>query len=82
MTKFIAAILATGVLATSAFAAGSLADMDTNADGMLTIEEVQAAYPEMTAEQFSAIDTNADGVIDEAEMGAAQDAGLIPASEG
>ncbi len=82
MTKFIASILAAGALATTAFAAGSLTDMDTNGDGLLTVEEVQAVYPEMTAEQFSQIDVNADGAIDDAELGAAQEAGLIPASDG
>ncbi len=82
MTKFIASILAAGALATTAFAAGSLADMDANGDGLLTVDEVQAVYPEMTAEQFSEIDVNADGAIDDAEMSAAQDAGLLPASEG
>ncbi len=82
MTKFIASILAAGALATTAFAAGSLADMDANGDGLLTVEEVQAVYPEMSAEQFSAIDVNADGVIDDAELGAAQEAGMIPASDG
>ncbi|WP_113912639.1 EF-hand domain-containing protein [Roseovarius dicentrarchi] len=82
MTKFIASILAAGALATTAFAAGTLADMDTNGDGLLTVEEVQAAYPEMTAEQFSEADANADGALDDAELTAAQDAGLIPANEG
>ncbi len=82
MTKFIASVLAAGALATTAFAAGTLADMDANGDGMLTVDEVQAVYPEMSADQFSQIDTNADGAIDEAEMGAAQEAGLLPASDG
>ncbi|MCQ0092759.1 EF-hand domain-containing protein [Roseovarius sp. M141] len=81
MTKFIASMLAAGALATTAFAAGGLADMDTNGDGLLTVEEVQAVYPEMTAEQFSAIDVNGDGVVDDAEMSAAQEMGLIPASD-
>ena len=82
MTKFIASVLAAGALATTAFAQGTLADMDANGDGLLTVEEVQAVYPELSAEQFSSIDVNADGAIDDAELSAAQEAGLFPASDG
>lgn len=62
--------------ATTAFA--QLA-ADANGDGVLTIDEVQAAYPDITAESFSTMDLNADGALDEAEVQAAQEAGLMPA---
>ncbi|MFX0540415.1 EF-hand domain-containing protein [Roseovarius sp. S4756] len=78
MTKYIALALGMGAMATTAFA--EMSAMDTNADGMLTMEEVQAAYPDMTAEQFSEIDSNGDGAVDDAELTAATDAGLLPAS--
>lgn len=81
MTKFIAAVIGASALATTAFAAGTLADADTNGDGMLTIEEVQAVYPEVTPDQFSQIDANGDGAVDDAEMSAAQDSGLLPAAQ-
>ena len=56
---------------------------DANGDGVLTLDEVQAVYPDVTAEQFSAMDLNADGALDDSEVQAAQEAGLMPApSEG
>lgn len=58
-----------------AWAAG---EVDANADGVLTIDEVQAAFPEITAETFSAMDVNADGALDNDEIAAAQDAGVMP----
>ena len=76
MTKFILPTLcATGLLASAALAA---TEADTNGDGVLTIDEVQAVMPEITAESFSAMDTNADGALDSAEVEAAQSAGLMP----
>jgi hypothetical protein len=77
MTKYIAFALGMGALATTAFA--DMSSIDTNGDGMATMDEVQAAYPDMTADQFSEIDVNGDGAIDDAEMTGAQDAGLLPA---
>lgn len=55
---------------------------DANGDGVLTIDEVQAAFPEVNAEVFSSMDANADGMLDQDEVAAAQQAGLIPATEG
>lgn len=57
-------------------------EIDANGDGMLTVEEVQAAFPEITAENFSAMDVNADGALDADEVTAAREAGLMPAQEG
>ena len=54
-------------------------DIDANADGVLTIDEVQAAFPDITAETFSAMDVNADGALDSDEVVAAQAAGMMPA---
>ena len=52
---------------------------DSNGDGVLTLDEVQAVMPDITAEAFSAMDLNSDGALDEAEVQSAQDAGLMPA---
>lgn len=52
---------------------------DANGDGVLTIDEVQAVMPEVTAEAFNEMDANADGALDEAEVQSAQEAGLMPA---
>lgn len=62
--------------------AQTAADLDTNGDGLLTIDEVQAAYPDMGADTFTAMDLNADGALDADEIAAAQEAGLMPANEG
>lgn len=72
------------LLTATAFAASAWAanEVDTNADGVLTIDEVQAAFPEITAETFSAMDANADGALDNDEIAAAQAAGVMPATDG
>lgn len=81
MTKFIALTLALGALANSAIAmSDGVVEIDTNGDGLMTMDEVQAVYPEVTAETFSQIDANGDGAIDDAEMVAGQEQGLIPAA--
>ncbi|MBW4708021.1 hypothetical protein KX928_09500 [Roseobacter sp. YSTF-M11] len=63
----------------SASAAMAQLAADANGDGVLTIDEVQAVYPDITAETFSTMDLNADGALDEAEVQSAQEAGLMPA---
>ncbi|MGJ8545219.1 MAG: hypothetical protein ACSHWZ_07220 [Sulfitobacter sp.] len=64
-----------------AYAMGqSAVEVDANGDGMLSVDEVQAVYPEITAEQFTAMDLNADGGLDDAEIQAATEAGVMPAA--
>lgn len=57
--------------------AASVSELDANGDGVVTIDEMQAAYPEITAEEFAAVDTNADGAVDDEELSAAEEAGLL-----
>jgi hypothetical protein len=79
MTKFIAILIGMGFLANAALAAGeSIAGIDTNGDGIMTVDEIQAVYPEITAEVFAEVDTNNDGVLDEAELLSGQEQGLLP----
>ncbi|MEM8849923.1 MAG: hypothetical protein AAGE03_07790 [Pseudomonadota bacterium] len=52
--------------------------MDTDGDGNVTLEEAQAAHPEVTADMFASMDTDADGVLSDVEIAAATDAGLLP----
>lgn len=78
MTKFIAIVLGMGFLANSALAASE--EVDANGDGMMTIDEVQAVFPDVTAEAFAEADANNDGALDDEEMVAGQEQGLIPAS--
>lgn len=65
-----------------AYAMGAgVAELDSNGDGLLSVTEVQAVYPDVTAEQFSAMDLNADGALDDAEVQSAQEAGMMPTSQ-
>ena len=79
MMKMTAAALTAFCLPAYAMGAG-VADLDSNGDGLLSVTEVQAVYPDVTAEQYSAMDLNADGALDDAEVTAAQEAGMMPAS--
>lgn len=82
MTKY-AAFAAIAVLAFPALALGqSPAEMDLNGDGVLTLDEVQASFPEVTSDQFTVMDLNADGALDVDEIAAAQQAGLMPVTDG
>ena len=72
-----------GAIPAVAFAATEVDPaIDTNADGMYSIEEMQAAFPELTDESFIAIDMNADGLIDMEEMAMAVEAEVLPATDG
>ncbi|SMO40746.1 hypothetical protein [Ruegeria faecimaris] len=55
---------------------------DTNGDGVLTIEEVQAVVPDVDANGFAAMDANGDGALDQDEVAIAQEAGLLPSTNG
>lgn len=73
--------IAASILALSAggaFAA-TLADLDTDKNGTLSMAEVQAKVSTVTEDQFKAMDTNADGAIDATEFDVAVKAGTIPA---
>ncbi|GAB4390542.1 MAG: hypothetical protein Kow0045_28200 [Albidovulum sp.] len=50
---------------------------DTDGSGGYSIEEMKAAYPEMTASLFSMIDVNGDGEVDADELAAARESGTI-----
>ncbi|WP_147105789.1 hypothetical protein [Tateyamaria sp. syn59] len=80
--KTIAFLTCVAALSLPTFALAEISpDLDTDADGVLTIDEVQASFPEVTSDGFSAMDLNADGVLDEDEVDAAQEAGLMPPTE-
>ncbi len=73
--------IAGGVLLTAAIAAED-AMMDIDGDGLVTLEELQVSYPDVTEDQFLAMDIDASGALDEAELTMATDAGLLPVMEG
>lgn len=75
------ALIATTALCVPAFAMGqSAAEADANEDGMLSLDEVQAVYPGVSADMFAAADLNGDGGLEDTEVTAAQQAGLLPTS--
>jgi len=57
-----------------------MAYIDVNGDGVLTIDEVQAVFADVSTDGFCAMDLNADGALDADEVAAAQEAGPMPAS--
>ncbi|MBC7143391.1 MAG: EF-hand domain-containing protein [Rhodobacteraceae bacterium] len=75
MKKFVLALGAVAAFAAAANAQTVVTDTDGN--GTYSVEELTAAYPDMTAELFTTIDANADGAVDADELMAAQEAGTI-----
>lgn len=81
MKTFALKSVALAALIASPLAAQALtAEQDVDGNGTYSIEELQAAFPELTAEAFGQIDVNADGEVDMTEAEAAQAAGLLPQS--
>ncbi len=65
-----------------AAAAVAMTTLDVDGDAMVSFEELRAAYPELTADQFEAADADADGLLTETELADARAAGLIPDEQG
>lgn len=59
---------ATAILATSAFAADSVADLDLDGDNFASEEEVMLAYPDVSPTSFEDIDMNDDNRLDNGEV--------------
>ncbi|MGB7317486.1 MAG: EF-hand domain-containing protein [Planktotalea sp.] len=78
MLKNITLATALVAFATSAFAA---IEADTNEDGLLSFEEISAAYADVTEDQFSDADVDGDGLLDESEVADAVEAGLLNIGE-
>ncbi|GKY86818.1 EF-hand domain-containing protein [Sinisalibacter aestuarii] len=73
--------IALAILLVSGSAAFAQDALDADGDGLVTLAELQAMYPDFTDEQFAEADTDASGALDEAELAAATEAGMIPAEE-
>ncbi len=82
MTKLIkfAAVAVTAFCLPAIAMAATTEEVDTNSDGMLTLEEIQAAYPDFTAGHFAAADANSDEMLDPEELRAAAKAGVMMAA--
>jgi hypothetical protein len=72
----LAAMLAFGLPAV-AFAQDMSADAD--GDGMVSMAEFEAAWPDADAAAFEAADANGDGMLDADEVAAATEDGTLPA---
>lgn len=78
MKKFALTAAAVAALTASPLAAKDLAvELDADGNGTFSLEELQLAFPELTAETFATIDANADGEADAAEVNAAIEAGVL-----
>ncbi|MBY6140858.1 EF-hand domain-containing protein [Leisingera daeponensis] len=78
MKKFALTAAALTALAASPLAAmESITEADTDGNGTYSLEELQAAFPDLTEETFATIDANADGEADLAEVKAAEEADLL-----
>lgn len=67
----------------AAFAAGAANAQtvvtDTDGNGVYSMEELKAAYPDITAEDFSTVDVDGNGSIDADELQAAREQGTLAA---
>lgn len=74
-------VLALGAISALAVAQANAQTVVNDADGngVFSMEELVAAYPDLTEDQFKAADANADGSVDAEELAAAIQAGHIPA---
>lgn len=77
-TTTYAALFALGLAGAALAMSDNAAAVDANGDGVLTIDELQAVFPEVTTDSFSVMDLNADGALDDAEITAAEEAGIMP----
>ena len=75
MKKFVLALGAMAAVASAANAQTVVTDTDGN--GTYSIEEMTAAYPDMTPDLFKQIDVSGDGAVDADELAAAREQGLI-----
>lgn len=63
----------------ASLAMGQAESVDSDGDGMVSFTELLVLMPALSEEEYQALDTDADGLLSGEEIGAAQDAGLIPA---
>ncbi len=69
MKKFLA-ILAVSLLSISAAHAAEFTDVDSNEDGVISMDEATAAMPDLTDDAFAAADTDGDGSLNAEEFAA------------
>jgi len=83
MTKTLTVTLATLFgLTVHAHAMETNAEIDTDGDGAYSMAELQIVYPDMSETVFATIDADQNGLIDMDEMQMAEDAALLPKTDG
>lgn len=76
------ALIAAAAIGSIAIANHAMAhELDTDQDGLYSLVEFQAEYPNMTQAEYDALDTNADGAVDPDEFAAAVADGTLPPAE-
>lgn len=68
--KKLLATLAISLFAFASAQAAELADLDKDADGMVSMEEAKAAMPDLSDEKFKAADADGDGKLNAEELAA------------
>lgn len=66
--KKLLATLAVSLFAITSAQAAELADLDKDADGMVSMEEAKAAMPDLSVEKFQAADADGDGKLSVDEL--------------
>lgn len=75
MKKLLIATAASMVALSGLAVAQEVTDVD--GDGVYSLEELVAVYPDLTPETFAVIDANGDGVVDSDELTAARESGTL-----
>jgi hypothetical protein len=66
------------VMAVSAVQASAATVEDADGNGSYSMEEMTAAYPDLTDEAFADIDADQSGEVSAEELAAAMEGGLLP----
>ena len=66
------------LLAASTTLAFAMGGADANGDGVLAMDEVKTAAPEVSEDMFNTADADNDGVLGEGEIADAIASGLLP----
>lgn len=80
--RIIAITFASAFALTSAAHAAEFTAADADGDGVLSVEEFTAVYPELPQGTFALVDIDETGTVTEGEMSDALTAGVLPTPEG
>ena len=75
-------LFALGALLATTTSTFAMSGADANGDGVLTLDEVKAAAPEVSEDMFNTADADNDGVLREGEIADAVASGLLPQLDG